>query len=63
MIAGVAEYAEILRESYWAEENTFAAVREFLSPVQTTFADNADVAEFFSLLDRAILITTAEVSR
>ena len=47
----VAEYAEVLRESYWAQENTLAGVQEEAERIGRLFEDNADVEEFVD--DRA----------
>ncbi len=62
-IAAVAEYAEILRGSYWAQDSSLEAVRELALSAQSAFANNNEVAEFMTLLDQAIQITAAEARR
>ncbi len=49
----VAEYAEVLRESYWAQENTPAGVQEEAERIGRLFEGNADVEEFVELTGRA----------
>ena len=54
--AAVAEYAEILRGSYWAQESSFGDVQSLtLSAVQDLGYDN-DVIEFMGLLNDALII-------
>ena len=53
MSAVVAEYAEILRESYWAEGGSLERVLAEAVRVQRLLADDEDVAEFASLVSRA----------
>ncbi len=52
----VAEYAEVLRESYWAQENTLAGVQEEAERIGGLFEGNADVEEFVELTGRAKLV-------
>jgi Ca-activated chloride channel family protein len=52
--AVVAEYAEILRESYWARENSLGSVRQLTAEYFAPLKQNEDVAEFVALLDRAV---------
>jgi len=61
LIAAVAEYAEILRGSYWAQDSSFTDVQFLANTVGSTFANDDDVLEFLSLLDRAIEITQAQI--
>jgi Ca-activated chloride channel family protein len=49
----VAEYAEILRGSYWAEGSTLAGVLEEAERVGELLAEDADVAEFVELVRQA----------
>ncbi len=49
----VAEYAEILRQSYWAQKNTLAGVLEDAERVGRLFPKDNDVAEFVGLVRRA----------
>ena len=53
MSAVVAEYAEILRESYWAEGSSLERVLAEAIRVQRLLAEDEDVAEFASLVSRA----------
>ncbi len=55
--AVVAEYAEILRESYWAKESSLASVAEEASRVAEYLPHDADVAEFAGLVERASRIS------
>ncbi|HYN88571.1 MAG TPA: YfbK domain-containing protein, partial [Ardenticatenaceae bacterium] len=50
--AAVAEYAEVLRESYWARESWLAAVQQLAAQSFAPLKQNEDVAEFVALLDR-----------
>ena len=49
----VAEYAEVLRESYWAQDSSLKDVRRMADRVSEFFTDDSDVAEFVSLVNRA----------
>jgi Ca-activated chloride channel homolog len=49
----VSEYAEVLRESYWAQENTLAGVQEEAERIGRLFEGNADVSEFVNLVKTA----------
>jgi Ca-activated chloride channel family protein len=49
----VAEYAEILRSSYWAEGSTLSAVLEEAEAVSRLLPDDPDVAEFADLVRQA----------
>ncbi|RME82610.1 MAG: DUF3520 domain-containing protein [Caldilineae bacterium] len=51
--AAVAEFAEILRDSYWAQDGTMAAVLELAAPLVAELPDDPDVAEFVTLVQRA----------
>lgn len=52
----VAEYAEILRESYWAQDSTLAAVEEEALRVSRSLVEDNDVQEFTDLISRAAKI-------
>jgi Ca-activated chloride channel family protein len=52
--AMVAEYAEILRDSYWAKENSLGVVRQVAAESFVPLKQNEDVAEFITLLDKAV---------
>ena len=52
----VAEYAEILRGSYWAEGSTLAAVLEEAEAVSRLLPNDAEVAEFVDLVRKANMI-------
>jgi Ca-activated chloride channel family protein len=49
----VAEYAEILRGSFWAEGSTLSAVLEEAEAVSRLLPDDAEVAEFVDLVRKA----------
>jgi Ca-activated chloride channel family protein len=49
----VAEYAEVLRGSYWAQANTLAGVLEEAERVAELLPEDEDVAEFVELVRRA----------
>ena len=53
MSAVVAEYAEILRESYWAQEGSLERVAAEAGRVHRQLPSDEDVAEFASLVSRA----------
>jgi Ca-activated chloride channel homolog len=55
--AVVAEYAEILRDSYWAKESSLASVAEEARRIAEYLPHDADVAEFASLVERASRIS------
>ena len=49
----VAEYAEILRDSYWALGGSLAEVRILAERVSASLPDEPAVSEFLGLLERA----------
>jgi len=53
LAAVVAEYAEILRDSYWARESSLADVAWEARRIAEYLPHDADVAEFVSLVERA----------
>jgi Ca-activated chloride channel family protein len=53
LITAVAEYAEILRGSYWAKDSNLADVQAMAASAEDAFANNAEVAEFLALLEQA----------
>jgi Ca-activated chloride channel family protein len=53
LVAAVAEYAEILRGSYWAKDSRLADVQALVRPVEQSFADEDAITEFMALLERA----------
>jgi len=53
LAAVVAEYAEILRESYWARESSLEDVAWEARRIAENLPHDADVAEFVSLAERA----------
>ena len=57
--AAIAEYAEVLRESYWAQDSSLEEVRILAQRVSTLLPDDPDVAEFVDLVTRAELIAAA----
>jgi Ca-activated chloride channel family protein len=56
----VAEYAEVLRNSYWAEGNTLAGVLEEAERVSKLLPDDPDVAEFVELVQKAAQIAAGD---
>lgn len=53
LTTAVAEYAEILRESYWAQDGNLEEVLALAQSVGVALADDPDVAEFVLLVSRA----------
>jgi Ca-activated chloride channel family protein len=53
LTAAVAEYAEILRQSYWARESNLAAVLELAQQAVAELPNDPDGAEFVSLVQQA----------
>ncbi len=53
LAAVVAEYAEVLRESYWAEGSSLADVRRMADRVAELLPGDAEVQEFLELVSRA----------
>jgi Ca-activated chloride channel family protein len=49
----VAQYAEVLRQSYWAGETTMDQLAAHASRLTSLFAGDAEVAEFAALVNRA----------
>ena len=60
--AAVAEFAEILRGSYWAQDSSLKPVREMAQQVSALLPDDRDVAEFASLVAQAERIAAANAS-
>ena len=56
LAATVAEYAEILRESYWAQDGSLEDVLTMAERVQGLLAEDFEVAEFVGLVAKAKLI-------
>ena len=63
MAAVVAEYAEVLRESYWAQEGSLEDVANEARRVRKLLPQDADMAEFTDLVARAELIKSRSVDR
>jgi hypothetical protein len=53
LAAAVAEYAEILRQSYWAKGDSLENVSSLAQRVKQALPNDADVAEFAQLVSRA----------
>ena len=63
LAASVAEFAEILRESYWAQEGSLDAVLQNIEKIRTNVA-NEQVDELVSMLHQSIrLKTTGSIER
>jgi Ca-activated chloride channel family protein len=60
MDAAVAEYAEVLRESYWAQDSSLENVLAMAERVNALLPDDEDVAEFVGLVARAAEIAAEE---
>jgi len=54
--AVAAEFAEIMRGSYWAKESTYSLVREMAWSISQEMQDDADVIEFVDLVSKAATI-------
>ena len=55
----VAEYAEILRESYWAREGSLQTVADEAARLRRLIPEDADIAEFASLTGKAEQLWTS----
>ncbi len=53
LAAGVAEFAEILRKSYWAKESSFESVAKYLAPLLEEYDHTPRVVELLDLVNRA----------
>ena len=58
--AVVAEYAEVLRKSYWAQDSSLKEVQAQAQRVSTLLPNDPDVAEFVDLVTRAESIAAAD---
>ena len=56
LAAVVAEFAEILRNSYWAQDGSLTQVLAEARRLQDLLASDSDVAEFADLVDRALRV-------
>ena len=56
LAAVVAEFAEILRNSYWAQDGSLAQILAEARRLQDLLASDSDVAEFADLVDRALKV-------
>jgi Ca-activated chloride channel family protein len=63
LIAAVAEYAEILRGSYWAKDSNLADAQTLALSAETAFANNDQVAEFLALLEQANQLMTDPINQ
>ena len=63
MAAVVAEYAEVLRESYWAQEGSLEDVANEARRIRDLLPQDVDLAEFTDLVARAELIKSRSVDR
>ena len=62
MAATAAEFAEILRKSYWAKGATLDAVLEHAQTLPAEFAGDADIIELVDLISRAKRLISYEES-
>ncbi|MBN1180587.1 MAG: von Willebrand factor type A domain-containing protein [Anaerolineae bacterium] len=60
LAALVAEYAEVLRHSYWAKGSSLADVLAQARRVATLLIDDPDVVEFLHLVERASTLSAEE---
>ncbi len=60
-ITAVAEYAEILRGSYWAQDSRLEDVQTVALSAEFALADNSDMAEFLTLLTQANQLMAGQV--
>jgi Ca-activated chloride channel family protein len=58
--AAVAEYAELLRESYWAREGSMASVLAMADQCARELSNDADVVEFLELVAQAYLLSATQ---
>lgn len=58
LAAMAAEFAEIMRGSYWAKESTYALVREMALGLTQELKDDPEVIEFVDLISKAATIQT-----
>ena len=63
LAATVAEYAEILRESYWAQEGSMEDVLVYAERVRELLPDDPDVAEFAEMVSLAEILAASTLSR
>ena len=61
LAATVVEYAEILRESYWAQDGSLAEVASMADRVGSLLADDPDAVEFAQLVKRAAAVQSLRV--
>jgi Ca-activated chloride channel homolog len=54
LLAAAAEFSEILRESYWAQEGSYGAVLTLIDPLEAELANDSQVAELGELVRIAI---------
>ena len=57
LAAAVAEYAEILRKSYWAKDSQMSNVLALMHQVQTKLPEDKQVTEFITLVEQAARLT------
>ncbi len=62
-IAAVAEYAEILGNSYWAKDNSLSEVQRLALTTESTLGSNPDVVEFINMLDQTYQLTGRQVNQ
>ena len=63
MAAVVAEYAEVLRESYWAQEGSLEDVANEARRIRDLLPQDVDLAEFTDLVVRADMIKSRSADR
>ena len=62
LAAGVAEFAEILKKSYWAQKSKFSDVMPLIREISEDRPDDADVIELLDLVSKAHKMSPDEVT-
>ncbi len=53
LLAGVAEFSELLRDSYWAQDGNYDNLLAWLEPLQVYMIDNGELIELIEMVHRA----------
>jgi Ca-activated chloride channel homolog len=53
LLAGVAEFSELLRGSYWAQDGSYTNLLAWLEPLQVYMIDNGELIELIEMIHRA----------
>jgi Ca-activated chloride channel homolog len=52
LLAGVAEFSELLRGSYWAQDGSYTNLLAWLEPLQVDMIDNGELIELIEMIHR-----------